>query len=301
MNQVWQKIPQIALCATMSAGKSTLINAMLGSNYIPTSNFSCTAKVMSLLNYSVGDDLIAAKLTADGKLTESSVQNYEILRDWNNDREVIHIYLAGELQNIFVPIVLNDTPGTNSSNNAEHMKVTQDFLTTNTPALIIFVINAENIGADDERNLLLWLKTELEEKKSVEIIFVLNKLDSFDTERENISEVMFGVEKYLSDLGFENLKIFPLSAEAALFFRMLTVRKKFTRLEKIKLKFLYEHFAEEKFQVEQNLIVQPFVGTDEIINFDGNDYKISDLHEAIQRTGICALEKFIENKFWEVR
>ena len=57
---------------------------------------------------------------------------------------------AGELQNIFVPVVLNDTPGTNSSNNAEHMRVTQDFLTSNTPALIIFVINAENIGADEK-------------------------------------------------------------------------------------------------------------------------------------------------------
>ncbi|MBR6012919.1 MAG: dynamin family protein [Selenomonadaceae bacterium] len=301
MNLTWIKVPQIALCATMSAGKSTLINALLGNSYIPSSNFSCTAKIISLLNYSVGDDLIACKLTTDGKITEIPMRSYKTLRDWNNDMEISQIYLVGELMNIFVPIVLNDTPGTNSADNVEHIKITQNFLKEYVSNLIIFVINAEAIGTIDEKNLLIWLNAEIFEKYSVEIIFAVNKLDSFDSEREDISEVISGIKKYLSELGFQNFNIFPISTEAALLFRKLIKRKKFTRLENIRLKFLYDRFIEDDFQVSKDLKILPFTGEDEIISFRDENYKISDLYKAIQKTGICELENFINNKFREVR
>ena len=38
----------VAVCATMSAGKSTFINAMLGSDYIPSKNEACTAKITTI-------------------------------------------------------------------------------------------------------------------------------------------------------------------------------------------------------------------------------------------------------------
>lgn len=297
MNLTWIKVPQIALCATMSAGKSTLINALLGIGYVPSSNFSCTAKIISLLNYSVGDDLIAGKLTSDGKIVEMPVRSYKTLRGWNDDSEISQIYLIGELMNIFAPIVLNDTPGTNSSHHAEHSEITQNFLRENIPSLIIFVINAENIGTTDEKNLLKWLKTEIIEKNSAEIVFAINKLDSFDAEHENISATIFGIEKYLIDLGFKNFNMFPIAAESALLFRMLINHKRFTRLESIRLKFLYDYFVEDNFQVSKDLKIQPFSGEDRNISFKGENYKISDLYKAIQKTGICELEKFIENKF----
>lgn len=300
MNPMWQKVPQIALCATMSAGKSTLINALLGSSYIPASNFSCTAKIISLLNYSVGGDLIGGKLTADGKISEFPVQSHKTLMDWNNDGEVSQIYLIGELMNIFAPLVLNDTPGTNSSKNAEHMEVTKNFLTEHSPDLIIFVINAEHIGTTDEKDLLIWLKIEIVKKKSAEIIFVANKMDSFDAEHENISAVLFGVEKYLTDLGFKNFHIFPVAAEAALLFRKLFDRQNFTKREKIRLEFLYKYFLVDGFSVVPNLNIS-LIRTNDSIIFCDKDYNVSDLQVAIHKTGICKLERFINNKFREVR
>ena len=46
-----KRIFPMAVIATMSSGKSTLINALLGKEILPNSNAACTA-----LNYSILDD-----------------------------------------------------------------------------------------------------------------------------------------------------------------------------------------------------------------------------------------------------
>ena len=44
------KEKKIGVFATMSAGKSTLINALVGYNLCPSQNQACTAKVLKFTN-----------------------------------------------------------------------------------------------------------------------------------------------------------------------------------------------------------------------------------------------------------
>ena len=291
--EMWKNLPQVAICATMSAGKSTLINALLGKNFVASSNYACTAKITSLLNFPTGENFIGGYPTDNGKIIETVVTAND-LKLWNADAKIKKIYLVGGLQNIECPLVIHDTPGTNNSISAEHAFITEKFFQNYSVDLIIFIINAQNNNTNDEAQMLKFLKATLADS---EIIFVINKIDALDFERENIQDFIDCNRQYLINFGFESPKIFPISAEAALLFRMLTTQQNFTEHEKLRLKILYDYLLDENFQLPTNLNFALDTNADTII-FDKQSYNLSDLQKAIYKTGICDLEEFINKKFW---
>lgn len=56
----YRELPRyhVAICATMSAGKSTFINSLLGSDYIPSGNEACTAKITSIADNDIFPELL---------------------------------------------------------------------------------------------------------------------------------------------------------------------------------------------------------------------------------------------------
>lgn len=299
--KLWDFLPEMAICATMSAGKSTVLNALLGVNYIPSSNLACTAKVSSFLNCCEleGEFTVGAKRMRDGRIIEGVAEGDKI-SSWNDDDNVEQIYLVGTFPNISTPFVVHDTPGVNSALNPIHRDVTQNFLTENPPALLAFVINAENNGSNDEAHFLRWLGRNLVDKHGTEIIFVLNKMDSPDFEREDRQGFLDDTRAELIQLGFKSPKIFPVSAEAALLFRMLLNRKELNRRESLRVADYYTYFLDDGFNlVEDN----PQISEDTsagVENFSEKNFSVASLHEAIRRTGICALEDFLTEKFMQI-
>lgn len=298
--KTWDFLPEMSVCATMSAGKSTLLNALFGFQYIPSSNLVCTAKITSILNCDTGkNSLFGAKRISNEQLVEGVV-THENISLWNSDDNVKQIYLVGAFQNIPTPFVVHDTPGINSSINLNHKNISQKFLSENPSHLLAFVINAENNGSNDEAEFLRWLKRNFIDKYNTEIIFILNKMDSPDFERESLQGFLEDTYNGLINLGFESPRIFPVSAHAALLFRMLLNGQNLSHSESISLISYHRHFSKDSLNLTGKLSDSTENTSDDVINFLGKSYSVTSIHKAIHRTGICDLEDFLTKKFKEI-
>ena len=74
---------EIAVIATMSSGKSTLINAILGQELMPSKNEACTAKVSRIINNPNITNYSAIAYDKNGKvfktITNASVEDFTTL------------------------------------------------------------------------------------------------------------------------------------------------------------------------------------------------------------------------------
>lgn len=106
---------------------------------------------------------------------------------------------------------LIDTPGVNSSQNKDHKEITERCIIEANPDMLIYLLNGENIGSDDDRAHLQFV---LENYKG-NIVFVVNKLDKFRKKEDSVSETLDAVVNDLKKIGFENPIVVPISSAAA--------------------------------------------------------------------------------------
>lgn len=242
-------IKNIAVCATMSAGKSTFVNALLGRDVLPARNEATTAKitsvydkdtVKSLLGF-VQQDNVLAHRCLDTTLTT--------INNWNDAENVTRIFLQGDLDGIknnSTIAAVHDTPGTNNSSDIYHYHITLHFLLDQKLDAIVYVANVTQLCTTDENMMLKEIYEKIIRKNNLPIIFVLNKADCIDVEREDIVEILKTYKKYLEEIGFDNPKIFPISSKAARILKMLknNLTANFTGKEKKELKFIQTEYPD---------------------------------------------------------
>lgn len=300
-----QKIFNIAVCATMSAGKSTFVNALLGNDYLPARNEATTAKITSVYDNDVQQKMIGfASDNEQRKIFEISGDiNREKIDDWNLNPKVEHIYLQSDLDSISsskVVCAIHDTPGTNNSENSNHKKITMDFLESQKLDMIIFVANATQLKTTDEKKLLSEIYENVVSKKNIPVLFVLNKADRFDSEKENLSEIISEYSKYIEEIGFKNCEILPVSASSARLFKMaLKGRGKFfTEDECDDFLLIFKRFK-KRLNFGKTVLESDDVSEEKIV-IDGETYSKQDLVQNLYKTGIKDIEKYIsrnlENK-----
>lgn len=217
-------IKNIAVCATMSAGKSTFVNALLGRDVLPSRNEATTAKITSVYDKDGAEKMIGYAVK-NGEIAEQSTDvTLEVIDKWNSSNNLERIYLQGDLDGIknngFV-VAVHDTPGTNNSGDKSHHDVTMDFLQKNKMDALIFVANATQLCTTDERILLVELLNKVVKLNNLPVVFILNKADELDEEKEVVSDVVKRYREYLCAIGFIEPKIFPLSAKAARLLKMV--------------------------------------------------------------------------------
>ena len=76
----------IAVCAPMSAGKSTLVNALLGSDVLPSMNEATTAKITSVYDKDGLTKIRGFRQKKVGKDFSNDV-DLKILREWNSSAD----------------------------------------------------------------------------------------------------------------------------------------------------------------------------------------------------------------------
>jgi hypothetical protein len=212
----------VPVIATMSSGKSTLVNAMLGADILPSANQACTATVLKVENNKRTSNWQGRYLSlADGVSPWQAITS-STLSKWN-EQEVLDIEVLGDfphIDNKDAHLVLYDTPGPNNSMNQSHGEITQDILSRSNHVCMICVLNAEQFGIDDELSLLSTIQQQIQLNKT-NVIFVLNKFDKLDVESENIIEFIEKVRAHLCNLGFKKPVIIPLMSKLALELRIL--------------------------------------------------------------------------------
>lgn len=281
-NQLSKPIKKIVVTANMSAGKSTLINALIGKKLLQAKNEACTSREYQIINKSFEDRLVSAF----DKTLKLNVSLDELKNDEKKGLDKIYIgtYFNGlEDKQRFCFI---DTPGVNYSKNNEHEQLTKKVIEEKDYDKLVYVINSNYLGTNDDAQ---YLKYIIDKVKDKEIIIVLNKLDNFDIDEDNIKESIDRVYKDLQRYGLKNSKVCPISAYAGLLAKRKIAGEELSKIESRKLENYIYQFEEPEYDLsvfyehDVNILVKNY------INEHKNSEKDSYL-QLLNNTGILSLE-----------
>lgn len=217
-------IKNCAVCATMGAGKSTFINALIGCDVLPSRCEATTAKITSVYDKDGQNRMVGFFQKAKGRVGEICWDvSLSVLDAWNSNKEIVHLFLRGDLDGIGnkgMVVAVHDTPGTNNSSDSSHHKVTLDFLAENKMDLILFVLNAEQLGTSDENSLLREIYSNVVKRSKTDVLFILNKIDSIDPGKESLNKMILDTTKQLEEIGFAKPIVLPVASKAARLLKM---------------------------------------------------------------------------------
>lgn len=285
----------VAVVATMSSGKSTLINALLGKEMLPSSNAACTS-----LNYSILDDDRKSKeiicvTDTSGKTRIIEENLAEELHRINEAQDVTNVFIRSHIDGVLNTdraLLIIDTPGPNNSRTTVHENVLHDIVKKIRGGVFLYLLNATQLGVYDDKSLLIFLKEIVRKNPEIKIVFAINKVDELDEEYESIQGLVDNAKKYIEDIGFVQPDIIPLSARAALLFKKVLTKQELTRKEKMEFIGLYDLYEATDFNMRKYAITKELKNQAEII--DGTNYSVGDLNQAIANTGITMLESYIQ-------
>lgn len=218
---------EVNVVATMSAGKSTLINALLGQRLMPAKQEACTATITEIKDNDL-DHFEAKVFDKEGNLIETQPDlTYSIMERLNANPAVSRIHVEGNIPFVTsedVSLVLVDTPGPNNSRDPEHKAATYRMLSESSKTVVLYIMNATQLAVDDDSNLLGHVAESMKvggKQSRDRFIFVVNKLDDFKKGEDSIDAAIKKVKDYLADNGIENPNIYPASALTALNIRTI--------------------------------------------------------------------------------
>lgn len=212
----------VHVIATMSSGKSTLINALLQRKLMPAKNQACTAMITEIIDND--RDTFAAKAydNDDNCLAEVSEFTLEAAKQLNEDNEIFRVVVEGNIPFLDardMALSLVDTPGPNNSQNSGHKNTTYQAINSDSNNLILYVLNGTNLGVNDDAELLDYVADIIRKTGKLgrdRFLFVINKMDGFNPEEESIEAVINEAKEYLQKHGIDDPQIFPCSAYTAL-------------------------------------------------------------------------------------
>lgn len=225
-NKAFNSDLEVNVVATMSSGKSTLINALLQRKLMPAKNEACTATISRITDND--DDNFTAVAYDSQKNIVSRYSNltYENMDQLNSNNAVSEIEINGNIPFVTadeIRLVMIDTPGPNNARNEEHGKTTALALNRSSKMLVLFIMNATNLQTTDQDMFLGRIAESMSvggKQSKDRFIFVVNKMDTFG-EGDSVEESLRNVREYLESKGIKDPNIFPASANTALQIRRL--------------------------------------------------------------------------------
>lgn len=222
----FNELLEVNVVATMSAGKSTLINALLGKQLMPIKAGACTAKITRIQD---DDDSTYKAVTIDQNKTElehySSI-DYETMKALNKNPDVSEIQVRGNIPFVTADeasLVLIDTPGPDNARDPRHRKIAAKALDQSSKMLVMFVMNGGKLHDEAQDAFLRRIAKSMSVggKQSKErFLFVINKIDDYEENNDDISgETIPDTVKYLEEMGIEDPNIFLAAAKPALLIR----------------------------------------------------------------------------------
>lgn len=219
---------EICVVATMSAGKSTLINSMLRAKLMPSKQEACTAIITRIKDTSnTASNWQAEVYSKENRLIEShEVLTYSTMERLNADHNVSVIKVNGNIPFVSaeeMSLVLIDTPGPNNSRDPEHKKVQSEFLGKSSKSLVLYIMEG-TFGSDDDNALLQRVADSMKvggKQSKDRFIFVVNKMDDRKKEDGDTKQTLERVKEYLKRHGIVNPNLFPVAALPALNIRLI--------------------------------------------------------------------------------
>ncbi|SCY24212.1 dynamin family protein [Alkaliphilus peptidifermentans] len=279
-----QKQMTILTTATMSAGKSTLINTLVGKTVNRTMNDACTSKLHFVYNKPF-EDGFNYKFDYDLNLNAGKKDLLTDDIDSKDNRIFASTYFR-QLIKGSSRLCIIDTPGVNSSQNYDHAQITKESILNENYDKIVYIVNAENAGTDDDLKYLQFIYENVDKKK---LIFVLNKLDRFRVPEDSIEESINNLKKDLNKIGWENPIICPVSSYVGGLAKKKMYGIDLNEDEEDEYKFLQMKFKKDEYNLSK------FYSEDTlnkaIKNYSKHEnYQINDL---LVKCGVLCLEQIV--------
>ncbi|MEM4265400.1 MAG: dynamin family protein, partial [Thermoplasmata archaeon] len=198
----------IVVLGGFKRGKSTLINAMIGSRVLPMGVIPLTSVITKL---SFGKKLHAEVSFGDGKkasIDTKSIEEYVTERlNPNNVKNVVEVDIQINSDLLEQGVVIVDTPGIGSTFTRNTL-VTYDFLSKVDAAF--FILGVEPPISQTELDFLNDIRSQTDR-----LFIVLNKVDMM-AEKDRAEVLEFSERVLTEAMGGAEPEIFPLSAKLAL-------------------------------------------------------------------------------------
>lgn len=258
--------------ANMSAGKSTLINAIIGKPLTRTSQEVCTGNLCYLYNKPFEDNAIhlsASPLNLNASYNDLASVDCSVVSS-----------IASHFRTTVPPnrVCIIDTPGVNSAINQHHRNITRTVLKEEKYDALIYVLNANKLGTDEENEHLKWVSENVPKEK---VVFVLNKLDDFKSADDSIEESIDGVKNDLLAIGYEKPLICPLSSYFAFLIKLKANGEQMTEDEKDAYDLYVKKFSKAEYDLSKY--------------FDGvhSNSDDSELTQMSKKCGLYGLERIL--------
>lgn len=283
--------------ATMSSGKSTFINAMLGTDLLPARNEATTATIAKIFDTKV-EKYCGARCNEKGDILEENHDlNSDILNNWNDQLDTHTIDIEGPIYGMKkrdnVRLVLTDTPGPNNSRDDSHERLTMSFIQDSQRSpLILYILNATQLGINDDKNLLKLVAKEIKrggKQAKDRFIFIVNKCDEFDLEKESLEKALKNVRDYLEENEIQDPLVYPISAYAARLMR--NNEQSLTSRERRKKNDFIDQFLEKDYDFIQYMPLTAKVAS-KVKNLQL--VESTELNKALKNSGIPAVEMMID-------
>jgi len=309
----------ILLLGTMSSGKSTLVNALLGSDMMPTANAATTTKIFRLHSR---ENIQRGKLWEIASYRELSREDINKYNKSPGDETITLLcnfpYMCHHKADIF----LYDTPGPNTAIYSEHKNTLMDCIQKLNFSHIICIINAKETETDGEEQCLdNFVAVAQSKNKDARTIFVLNKVDELDEARDGpLQEFVASTAEWLQKKGFSSPVVVPVMAKAAFLLRANSNQSKLSKDEyrAIRNFELLLNDRKEELMAASNICLE---WREEIVRWSGysrtpvfRHYRFSELAEAtvgrllnmlqgrhsrlVRETGIRTLELLLEREIY---
>lgn len=216
----------VCVVATMSAGKSTLINAMLKSILMPSKQEACTAIITKIHDNDTKNWKVKV-FNKEGQLIEFHENvDYKTMGDLNSNENVSRVEMYGDIPFVDADeasLVLVDTPGPNNSRDPRHKEIQNNYLKDSAKPLMLYVMES-TYSTMDNNTLLQQVADSMKvrgRQSKERFIFVVNKLDGRRPGTDDdIQGSLDGIRMDLKKYGIENPNLFPAAALPALDIRL---------------------------------------------------------------------------------
>lgn len=243
---------RILVVGTMSSGKSTFLNSLIGQDLFPSKNEACTAK---MFEYSPTNRSLYTIKKSDSNIEESfETLTAEKLEELNEVADQASLFISGPLKSVVSinkKLTFIDTPGPNNSADSTHRDMMKEALKSDYDK-ILYILNGTQLGAMDDKALLQTVNEVALKNPDLPIYFIVNKVDLFDNDsNENIQTLQKNVEKYLQAQGFEDPTIFFVSSLAAKLVQNEANNQPMSRKERTQLRIFNDMMLEPVYNLAQ--------------------------------------------------
>lgn len=221
---------EIVIVAPMSSGKSTLINAILGQELLPTANTATTATLTRIKDVDGMENFKVSCVGLDGRaLFENKTASSNLIKELNNQADNLEcINIEGDIPNIpsnNMNLVFVDTPGGDNSQNQKHGMVMRKAIRSENKGMILFVFDLTHLENDACNSILEIIadtikNSHIGKQARDRFIFVCNKMDEQKISKEPYEEIISRIKNHLSKFGIEDPNLFLVSAETCKMIRM---------------------------------------------------------------------------------